>query len=719
MPTQLTASPDPFRGFIDSIPSLAWSAKADGSAVFFNRRWLEYTGLSAPEASGFGWKAVVHAEDLPRVLGVFERARRSAEPFEVEGRLRRHDGAYRRFLLRGSPLLDERGVVERWFGTNTDLEERARAEDALRLSAEGLRLIVDTIPGLVAIMNAGGELELVNRRVLEYFGRTLDELKDWGTSDAVHPDDAPGVVAAWKRSVETGSSYDFEHRLRRADGSYRWFQSRGQPLRDLQGRVIRWYILLTDIDELKLAEMKLRQDEQELRQITDATPQAIIVFGADGGLLYANRFTVTYTGLSLEDFRGKGWRERIYHPEDLEKFERERREGLALGAAFESELRVLGADGKYRWFLIRYNPLLDDGGNVRRWYATGMEIDERKRLEDRLRSETVALRADVERSLMFGEIVGSSPALQAVLSSATKVAPTDSTVLIVGETGTGKELIARAIHKHSRRLDEVFVSVNCAAIPASLVASELFGHEKGAFTGAVQPRKGRFELADGGTLFLDEIGEIPTETQIALLRVLQERQLERVGGSRLIEVDVRVIAATNRDLSAAVAAGGFRADLYYRLNVFPISMPPLRQRREDIPLLLEYFVGKYAEKMGKRIVAIDKHTVERCQAYAWPGNVRELQNLVERSVILCSGETFSIEEAWIPAHGPAGSAAAGALSSALQSQEKDLIESALAESRGKVAGKGGAAARLGLPPSTLESKIKLLRIDKERFSRPR
>jgi formate hydrogenlyase transcriptional activator len=711
----LNPSAEQLRGFIDSIPTLAWSAASDGAAESFNQRWLDYTGLSASEGLGWGWKAAIHPDDLPRLLDAFQRARESGQPFEFEGRLRRFDGEFRRFLMRGDPVRDERGSVVTWYGTNTDLEDRARAEDALRLSAEGLRLIVDTIPGLVAIMTAGGEVELVNHRVLEYFGRTLEELKHWGTSDAVHPDDLPGVVRAWTRSVETGTPYDFEHRLRRADGTYRWFQSRGHPLRDVEGRVIRWYNLLTDIDDLKRAQMKLRQDEEELRQITDATPQAIIVFSADGRPLYANRFTLAYTGLSLGDFRGDGWRERIYHPDDIEKFKDARREGLALGVAFESELRVLGADGKYRWFLIRYNPLLDDDGNVTRWYATGMDIDERKGIEDRLRSETVALRQDIERSLMFEEIVGSSPVLQAVISSITKVAPTDSTVLIAGETGTGKELIARAIHKHSRRSEQVFVSVNCAAIPPSLIASELFGHEKGAFTGAVEQRRGRFELAHSGTIFLDEIGDVPMETQIALLRVLQERQIERVGGTRAISVDVRVIAATNRDLSAAVAGGAFRSDLFYRLNVFPIQVPPLRRRKEDIPLLVEYFVRKCAERMGKRIRKIDQRTLELCEAYAWPGNIRELQNIVERSVILCAGDTLTIDEAWLSVQAPSPADSPGR-GQTLQDREKEAIEAALAEANGKVAGVTGAAAKLGLPASTLESKIRRFKIDKRRFT---
>src|SRR5258706_417985 len=363
----------------------------------------------------------------------------------------------------------------------------------IRNSENKLRTIIDTIPGFVCTLSAAGEVELVNRQVLEHFGKTMEELKNWATSNVVHPDDLPCVVDSWKHSIETGRPCDVETRSRGADGVYRWFHLRSRPQLDAEGRVVRWYTLATDIDKRKRAEAELEKAFEEI-----------------------------------------------------------------------------------------------------------------KRLKDRLHDENVVLREQIDQAFMFEEIVGSSPALKTVLSSIVKVAPTNSTVLITGETGTGKELIARAIHKGSQRATQAFISVNCASIPPSLIASELFGHEKGAFTGALQRHQGRFELAHSGTIFLDEIGELPAETQVALLRVLQDRQFERVGGTRVIPTDVRIIAATNRDLSAAIAAGAFRTDLFYRLNVFPIRVPPLRERKGDIPMLVEYFARRYAEKAGKQISKIDK-----------------------------------------------------------------------------------------------------------------
>ena len=472
-------------------------------------------------------------------------------------------------------------------------------------------------------------------------------------------------------------------------------------------------LLFIDAGSTNLA--AARSLPEELRRMTDAIASYIYVFRPDGTALYANQAVLDYIGLTLEDVQREDQRARVFHPEDVERLREERHEALARGKPFELEQRALGKDGNYRWFLVRYNPLRDDQGHIIRWYATGTDIEDRKQAEERMRDENLALREQIDQAFMFEDIVGSSPALQTVLSSIVKVAPTDSTVLITGETGTGKELIARAIHKHSQRSGQAFISVNCASIPSSLIASELFGHEKGAFTGALQRRQGRFELAHSGTIFLDEVGDLPAETQIALLRVLQERQFERVGGNRIIPTDVRVIAATNRDLTAAIAAGTFRADLFYRLNVFPIEVPPLRKRKEDIPMLVEYFVKRYAEKTGKQIRKIDNKTLERCQSYPWPGNIRELQNIVERSVILSSGDTFWIEKAWLASREPARLELPGPLPDTLQNQEREIIERALAESKGKVAGPEGAAAKLGIPRSTLDWKIKQLRIKKHRF----
>ena len=1099
---------------VDTIPTLAWSAGPDGSADFFNQRWLDYTGLSAKQALGWGWEVAIHPADLPRILETFRDALNSVKPYEVEGRFRRFDGEFRWFLFRASPLCDESGKVVKWYGTNTDIEDRKRAEDALRSHEQNLRLLVDTIPGHIVTTTPTGEIELLNRRVLEYFDKTPEELVNWRTSDAIHPDDLALTIAAWTRAIQTGEPYEREHRLRRADGAYRWFHTRGLALRDKEGRIVRWYLLPIDVDDRRRAEEALRKSEErwrsvfensaigvaltdlngrflttnhvfqamvgyteeelravsfadlthedyrqanwalvtelvegkrrqfqiekkyrrkdgssiwvsnnvslvpgtervprfimalseditqrkraeeklrrseadlldaqrmsrtgslkidissgtvtgspqvfrifgvmpgedtstpefwlgrthpddqkrvrelfdrsitqktdfdadyrivlpdgaikylhsighpslnesgnlvefggtiiditerkqreealrrsegylaeaqklthtgswaaqvsqkepvywsnvywskemyrifgldpgptppspmevvrqlhpedapyhpgvverairdgtdfemdfrlllpdgaakyihvvghpvvnasgdvielvgtamdvteqhesraalqaafeqikaertELRRMTDAVAAFIYVLRPDGTALYANQTVLDYTGLTLEDLQREDQRARVFHPEDLERLREERQVAFARGKPFELEQRALGKDGNYRWFLARFNPLRDDQGNIIRWYATGTDIDDRKRAEERMRDENLALREQIDQAFMFEEIVGTSPGLQGVLSRVTKVAPTDSSVLISGETGTGKELVARAIHKRSRRSQRAFVSVNCAALAPSLIASELFGHEKGAFTGAMQRRLGRFELANGGTIFLDEIGEVPLDTQVALLRVLQEREFERVGGTQPVKIDVRIIAATNRDLEAAVANGTFRADLYYRLNVFPIQVPALRERQDDVLMLLEYFVHRFAQKMGKHFKKIDKRTVELFRSYPWPGNIRELQNVVERSVIVSSGAVFSVDAAWLSKDSrrvslPQQPEPADANEDARR--ERQIIEDALAASRGRVSGPNGAAARLRVSPSTLENRIKKLRIRKSHF----
>jgi PAS domain S-box-containing protein len=592
---------------VDTIPTLAWSAGPDGSAEFHNQRWLDYTGLSAKQALGSGWQAAIHPDDLPRFLATFREALNSGKPYEVEGRFRRFDGEFRWFLFRGSPLRDPSGKVAKWYGTNTDLEERKRAEDALRASEASL------LDAQRLTRTCSWKHEIVSGKVtVSAEGFALYGIEPGDDASSIdfynrrkHPEDRPEVEQAYATALLRKAGFEIEFRNVLPDGTIKNIRSIGHPILDERGEVVEFVGASIDVTEHHRARA------------------------------------------------------------DLEK-------------AFE----------------------------------------EIKRLKDQLHDENVVLREQIDQAFMFEEIVGTSSAMEEVLSRLMKVAPTDSSVLVSGETGTGKELVARAIHKRSRRSQRAFVSVNCAALAPSLISSELFGHEKGAFTGAMQRRLGRFELANGGTIFLDEIGEVPLDTQVALLRVLQEREFERVGGTQPVKIDVRVIAATNRDLEAAVANGTFRPDLYYRLNVFPIEVPPLRERHDDVLMLLEYFVHRFAQKMGKHFKKIDKRTVELFRSYPWPGNIRELQNVVERSVIVSSDGVFRVDAAWLSRDScrvsfPPQPEPVNADEDA--SRERQIIEGALAGSRGRVSGPNGAAARLRVPPSTLENRIHKLGIRKSHF----
>ena len=608
---------------------------------------------------------------------------------------------------------------------DTESVERSESrEDAMEPSRgldsteSSLRHIIDTIPALAWCARPDGSIEFLNKQWHDYTGLSPAETMDWGYQAAFHPEDRKDGIDKCQKLFSGNGPAESEIRLRRHDGVYRWFLIRVMPLRDEAGQIVRWYGTSTDIEDLKQTEERLREDERELRRITDAIPQTIVVLDPAGTPLYANRATLDYAGLTMEDVAKPGFRERIFHPDDVQRLTEDRQSALARDVPFQLEQRALGRDGQYRWFLIHYNPFRDEQGRIVRWYATGTNIDERKRNEERTRNENIALREEFDQSLMFEEIVGSSQSLRKVLKAVDKVAATDSTVLILGETGTGKELIARAIHKRSPRSSRAFIRVNCAAIPRELIASELFGHEKGAFTGALERRIGRFEAADGGTLFLDEIGDLPAETQITLLRVLQEREFERIGSTKPVQIDVRVLTATNRDLAADVEEGDFRQDLYYRLNVFPVNVPPLRERIEDIPLLAEYLVQRYAKKAGKKIASIDRLTLEMLRNYDWPGNVRELQNVIERAVILCETPVLYVDETWFRREAPSRAREPIPFNAALDTSERAMIEKALSESAGRVGGPKGAAAKLGLPRQTLESKIKTLGINKFGFRHP-
>jgi len=704
-----------FRLIVDTVPGFLCTMTARGEVEFVNQGILDYTGLTLEELTD--WRPLIHPDDLEMVVKRWTRSVETGHPYDIEHRIRGADGVYRWFHVRGLPLRDTEGRIVRWYNLIADIDERRKTHEKLQRSeaflAQGQSL---SHTGSFGWSVVSGEIYW-SEETYNIFGDdrvvkpTLELI-----FQRIHPEDIGLVQRVLDKAIHEKADFDIEHRLLMPDGGVKHLHVVARALTTSSGS-LEYVGAVTDVTAAKHAEHNIRQSEIELRQILDFAPQYTAVLGHDSDRtrLYANQTMLDYFGFTLEEWRSSN-RRKYYHPDDWERLTSETQSKFIGGIPHEYEARFLGKDGKYRWFLFRWNPLRDEQGYVTRWYAAATDIEERKQAEQRLQDENVALREEIDRASMFEEIVGVSPSLHSVLSCVSKVAPTDSTVLITGETGTGKELIARAIHKRSPRCSRAFVSVNCAAVPRDLIASEMFGHEKGAFTGATQRRLGRFELAEGGTIFLDEVGELPAETQIALLRVLQEHEFERVGGTVSVQTNVRVIAATNRNLQAAIAAGIFRSDLFYRLNVFPVEVPPLRERRDDIPVLVEYFIDRFARKTGKSIRGVNKKSLELLQSYPWPGNIRELQNVIERSVIVCDTENLSVDKSWLSWQPHAAVPKSGrGLSRKPAAEEKEIIEAALRESGGRVSGPAGAAAKLGIPGSTLESKIKSLKINKNRF----
>jgi formate hydrogenlyase transcriptional activator len=860
----LRGSEESFRVIVDSIPAFAWYASPDGKLEYLNQRIVDYTGARQEDLVGFGWANVLHPEDVERTKKAWFHSVETGEPCDVEQRVRRFDNIYRWFRTNAQPFRDRDGRVIRWYGVATDIDDSKRAEEALRASELNFRVIIDSIPGLVHTLTAAGELEFVNQQNLDYFGKTLEELKSWASSDVFHPEDLPRAIDSWKHTLESGQPAEIECRLRRADGVYRWFQLRCLPLRDSDGRIIRWMTLHTDIDERKQGEEKLKRSEASLAEAQRLTHCGSWHWNVNTRDAFWSQEMFSILGYDPERIKPalSHFLERV-HPEDRLMVERVVNEEMSgLDVDLPSDYRIVLPDGTIKHLHAIAHPVTNESGKVVEIVGSSMdvteqrlaraelesvneelrkEILERTRADDRLqllldvtnqvvsnlqlrdllraisgnirrvmqcdcaslalpnaekkdlqlnvldfpegkgffheegiypvegspygtafrtmkpvtlespftawldnpvvqsrihdgfkslcfiplirRSRAIGtlnlgrLRGDaftekdiyflgqvanqiaiaVENALEYGqiteaktrlaehklyledeirvehnfeEIIGNSPRLKAVIESVRTVAPADSTVLIQGETGTGKELIARAIHNLSPRKDQAFVKLNCAAIPLGLLESELFGHERGAFTGAIAQKVGRFELAHKGTLFLDEVGDIPLELQPKLLRVLQEQEFERLGSTRTQRVDVRVLAATNVSLTQMVAEKKFRRDLYYRLNVFPIEVPPLRDRHEDIPLLVRYFANKYARRMGRKIESIPKEAMEALSHYTWPGNIRELQNLMERAVLLSTGPSLRVPLAEILSDSSRSAAGTG---NALEQGEREQI----------------------------------------------
>jgi PAS domain S-box-containing protein len=708
------------RNLIDVLPITLALLDGNGQILYLNRAVVDYLGFSVAEhESGDAQRKYLHPDDYERIFVEIGAGYARGLPFEYEVRQRGKDQQYHWFLVNVTPIRDEGGQIIRWCFTGMDIEERKRAAEKLHQSqADLLEAQKISHTGSWKFDLTSG-IWTITPEMARIFGLSEGECsmtREFFFS-RLHPEGRTGQAITYERARKAKADFENDYRILLPDGSVRHVHEIGHPKLDEGGDLVEFVGTVIDVTAEKQAEEKIRQSESELRQILDFAPQHVYVLGADPGAtrFYANQAALDYFGLTYEEWRTSDLRE-IFHPDDWVRANSGTESQVAEGLPHEVEIRLRGKDGTYRWFLFRRSPLRDEQGRLTRWYIAATDINDRRIAEQRLQDENIALRDEVDRASMFEEIVGTSEPLKKVVSRIFRVAQTDSGVLITGETGTGKELVARAIHRLSGRSRYPFVSVNCAAIPRDLIASELFGHEKGAFTGAAQRRTGRFELAAGGTIFLDEVGDLPAETQVALLRVLQEREFERVGGSTSIQTDVRVLAATNLDLEGAIAAGTFRSDLFYRLNVFPIEMPSLRERHEDIPLLVEYFLERYARKAGKTFKTVDRKSLDLLQSYPWPGNIRELQNVIERSVIVSETETFSVDKSWLsrqPRAQPRHSHPE--LSRRPAAMEKTIIEAALRECRGRVAGMSGAAAKLGIPGSTLESKIKSLKIDKNRF----
>jgi PAS domain S-box-containing protein len=695
---------------------------ADFTGRYFasNSVFRNMLGYTESELHQLTFLDVTYEEDRKANQELFtELVEGKRQHFQIEKRYRRKDGTLL-WVCNSVALVPGMGGSEPfWFAVVEDITQRKEEESARRYIEQRYRVMVETASDAVVCIDESSAILLANPATTKVFGYDPADLIGKPLTmlmpeylRKLHEDGFRRYSATGQRHINWQGT------------ELTGLRKNGQefPVEVAFGEVLEsghhiFTGFIRDITERKRAEEKIREQEAELRQILDFAPQYLAVLGPDRDRdrLYVNKAMLDYFGFTLEEWRSCD-RRKYYHPDDWEGLVSKTQSKFLSGLPHEYEARFLRKDGQYRWFLIRWSPLRDEQGRVTRWYVAATDIEDRKQAEQRLQNENVALREEMDKASMFEEIVGISPALHAVLSRVSKVAPTDSTVLIIGETGTGKELVARAIHRRSQRSSRAFVSVNCAAVPRDLIASELFGHEKGAFTGATQRRLGRFELAEGGTIFLDEIGELPAETQIALLRVLQEHEFGRVGGNGSIRTNVRVIAATNRDLETAIAAGTFRSDLFYRLNVFPIEVPPLRERQEDIPVLVDYFIDRYARKSGKSFRGVNKKSLELLQSYPWPGNIRELQNVIERSVIVCDTENFSVDESWLSRQ-PVASEPKTYLELARKpaAKEKEIIEAALRESGGRVYGPSGAASKLGIPRSTLESKIRSLKISKSRF----
>jgi formate hydrogenlyase transcriptional activator len=765
-----------YRELMDFVRAIVWRGSALTYQFTFVSSYAE-TLLGYPVQRWIDeptfWRDHIHPEDRDWAMEFCDRATREKRTHEFDYRMIAADD--RVVWLRDVVhVVVENDQPKELIGVMVDITERKDAEEALRRSQDQLRTIIDAIPQQIWCGRPDGSIDFANERWRSYMGLTLEEIQDDGWQKMLHPDDREKVVKAWHESVAHGTPYEQEERHRGADGQYRWFLSRGVPLRDAQGRIVRWYGTNTDIEDRKRAEDRLERERDRLHLLLSLSHQIV-------SKLDISDFFDALTDILREI---EGWEyPAVLLPESASRLrvrlvggsgnKGELKEGLSLpiegtpaGNVYRSgqpeffrfadlppvavqypELKAWREFARSGGLDVGCNlPLLHNGkvlGVLALHTRNDLEsaradlafLQELAKLvaialnnallygqlsesRERLAHEKKTIEEQIRTEFNVEEIIGASAALKHVLHEVETVAPTDTTVLILGETGTGKELIARAIHNRSSRRDKAFIKVDCSAIPGTLMESELFGYEKGAFTGAATQKIGRFEIADKGTLFLDEVGDVPLELQPKLLRVLQDHTFERLGSNQTRHLDVRIVAATNRNLSRMVESGEFRSDLYYRLKVFPISIPLLRERPDDIPPLVRHYVNKYALRMKKRITTIPREAMEAFIQYPWPGNVRELQHFMERAVILSPAtvlraplaelkQAIQDREMTRPSSGWR----------TMEEIERESILHALRESKWVVGGPHGAAARLGLKRTTLASRMEKLGISRKQHLR--
>ena len=674
----------------------------------------------------------VHPEDRPSLELAFDKAVHKKRNFEQEYRVMVPDGTVKHVYGIGRAVVDDCGELIDFIGTTMDITERKRGEEELRKQKAHFEKLFELAPEAIVLRDIENRVLRANREFTELFGFTVEEALGRNISELIVPDGSWEESETLRYALKCGERVNAELVRRRKDGSRLVVSFVAAPV-CVDGSTPEIYGIYRDITERKQAEEALKRSEAYLSEGQRLSHTGSWARSVSTGDVFFSQESFRIFGLdpattrvNLETILSR------VHPDDRSSIAETIQKAIRDASDFESDYRIIREDGSIRHIHVLGHPVKNAAGNVVEFVGTHMDVTEqrlsRKALEDalveintlkeQLFQENVALRQEIDETSMFDEIVGKSSALQKVLKEIETVGPTDSTVLIYGETGTGKELIARAIHNLSSRRSNAFVKVNCAAIPTGLLESELFGHEKGAFTGAISQRIGRFELAHQGTVFLDEIGEVPLELQPKLLRVLQEREFERLGSSRTQRTDARLVAATNRDLSAMVEAQKFRADLFYRLNVFPLYVPALRERPEDVPLLVRHFAELFSRRMTKVIQTIPPETMSALMRYHWPGNVRELQNVIERAVILSTHGVLRVSIAELNGKG----------SSAPRSKEptvpvrkriranvpalsREQVIQALQDADGRVGGSDGAAARLGLKRTTLIAHMKRLAID--------